>query len=827
MLSMPMLFHFLETARRSFLARKLHTAVNVLGLALGFTCFIGAYVFVHYVENADQHFPNADRIHVVFQASYIESLALNLPAMERSSSLVEERLRIDLPDLEAVARATPTDEVVVSNGENRSFRRVQYAQPSFLDIFGFDFLYGAKVSTTEHVRSAILTEQVALEMFGRADVAGELIELPDGQSIEIAGVISAIQNPSHLGDAIFSEGFEILVVSVVPEDTGGPEQTFFGEQGQWLFPSIVTYVLLPADRRVTIEEFNQYLAGLGSRLVDPADGRVDLDARPVSRIAAEAVDGLFWDDYPISVTGVILLLGATVLGIAVANFINLAIAAVTLRTREVAVRKIVGASKTQVVVQYLIEATVTAAFALCLALAIVGLALPAIGAVTQQVFSIPWSSGFGWLVLSVVAVCGLMVGAYPALLLSQVRPTQALRASGSRAGSQIFGTILITAQFTAASSLGIFMLVVQQQNAEFREAGLQFAEDPIVVLADTPSDVGVDAEVLRAALLRSPEILDVTGASSLPWEAMVGGTGYSRSPDTAVEAVFTQQRRVTFDYFDVLGLHLSAGMPFTVQQQARLDAGSDSGETQRRVVLDPAAVEQFGWSNPSNAVGQLLYASARSASEPRIPVEVIGVVRRAPFEFLGWGFDAFAYELIPSNNAYPIIRIARDGVGPAVSHIDSVWQELVPHSPIRREFVNDRFQQMYGFFETVNRVFVAVAGLGLGVAAMGLFGIAAFVTGRRQREVGIRKSMGATATQIALVLLRDFSKPVIVANILAWPLGFMAATAYLNTFVQRAELGPEPFLASLGLTLVVAFVAVASHVVTAAKTQPARVLRHE
>ncbi len=708
---MTMFVHFLQTARRSFLARKLHTLVNVLGLTLGFTCFIGAYVFVHYVENADQHFPDVDRIHVVFQASYFESLALDLPAMERSSSLIEERLRIDLPELEAVARATPATEVVVSNGENRSFRRVQYAQPSFLEIFAFDFLFGANVSAVEHVRSAILTEQVALEMFGRADVAGESIELPDGQSMEIAGVISAIRSPSHLGNSVFSEGFEILVVSVVPEDTDGSELTSSGEQRQWLFPSVYTYVLLPANRRLTIESLNQYLAGLGSRLVDPADGRVELDARPVSRIAAEAVDGLFWNDYAISVTGVILLLGATVLAIAGANFINLAIAAVTLRMREVAVRKIVGASRTQVVVQYLIEVSLTAVFALCLALCTVGLTLPAISALTQQRFSIPWSSEFGWLVISVVAVCGLMVGTYPALLLSQIRPTQALKASGSGASSHIYGTILITAQFAAASFLAILMLVVQQQNAEFRESGLRFAEDPFVVLKDTPNDVGVDAAVLRSELLRSPEILDVTGASSLPWEAMVGGTAYSRSPDTAVDVVFTQQRRVTVDYFDVLGLHLFAGMPFTVRQQARLDAGSDSNESQRRVVLDPVAVEQFGWSNPSDAVGQLLYASAGLASEPRIPVEVIGVVGRPPFEFLGWGFDAFAYELMPSNGAYPIIRIAKDGVGPAISHIDSVWQELVPHSPIRREFVNARFQEMYGFFETVNRVFVAVAGL--------------------------------------------------------------------------------------------------------------------
>ena len=206
---------------------------------------------------------------------------------------------------------------------------------------------------------------------------------------------------------------------------------------------------------------------------------------------------------------------------------------------------------------------------------------------------------------------------------------------------------------------------------------------------------------------------------------------------------------------------------------------------------------------------------------------VVGVVEPSPIEVIGAGFNGFVYQRSSVNRTYPIVRIAKDGVGPALSHIDSVWQELVPQSPIRREFMDARFQQMYELFAMINHVFVALAVLGLGVAAMGLFGVAAFVTERRRREVGIRKSMGATSTRIGLVFARDFCTPVVVANVLAWPLGFMVSTVYLNRFVLRAELGIEPFLASLGLTVLVAMVAVASQVVKAARTQPARVLRYE
>lgn len=821
--------HLLKTAWRSFLARKLHTLVNLLGLALGFTCFLCAYVFVHYVENADRHFPNADRIHVVFQKSRIAALALELPAMERSSPRLAEHLRTDLPELEAVARTTATRELVVSTGEDRSFRRVRYAQPSFLDIFELNFLHGSGEEATRHVRSAILTEQAALAMFGTADVIGESIELPEGQSLEIAGVMSAIPEPSHLGIAIYSEAIEVLIVSAVPEDTNrsmsmveGP-----GPAMEWLDTSIYTYVLLPRDGRVTIDELNEYLAGLGPRFVDQAVGNVEFDARPVSHVSAEAVNDMFWNDYPISVTGMILLLGAMVLVIAGANFVNLATAAVTARTREAAVRKIAGASRVQIVLQYLIEAFLTAAAAFCLALVVTSLALPAINATTQRNFSIPWSHEFGWFAIGAVVVCGLLVGACPALLLGRVRPTQALTMSEWGTGSRIFRTLLIAAQFAAASFLAIIMLVVQDQNGVLREAGLRSSEDPFIVLQDTPDDVGVDADVLRSALLRSPEILDVTGANSLPWELMVGGTAYSQSPDPAVRPVFTQQRGITFDYFEVFGLNLLAGMSFSSRQQSGLSAASGAYERLGAVILDRAAAEQFGWPNPADAVGQDLHAPLGMDSESHLSMEVIGVVERPAFEVLGWGFDAFAYELRPRRATYPIIRIASDGVAPALAHIDSVWQELVPHSPIRREFVDARFRRMYEMFEMTSQVVVGLAGLGLLVAAMGLFGIAVFVTDRRRREVGIRKALGASTIQVALLFLRDFYRPVILANLLAWPFAFMASMFYLNTFVLRAELGPTHFLASLVLTVLVASVAVASQVAKAATTQPSLVLRNE
>ncbi len=663
-------------------------------------------------------------------------------------------------------------------------------------------------------------------MFGTANAIGETIELPDGQPIEIVGIISAIPEPSHLGVSFTTQGFEVLVVSDLPEDTDGPRLGILGEAAPWAIPSTYTYVLLPQDGRITLETLNDYLAELGPRVTDGSDTRVEYDARPVSRIASSYGFPFPSIVAPISSPELILLLGLTILAIAGANFVNLATVNTAARTREVAVRKVVGASRMQVGTQHVFEAMLTAAVAVFLGLVVVELALPAASTVAQRDFSIPWSSEFGWLVAGAVVVSGLVVGIYPAMLLSRIRPSQALRMFAPGTGSRVFRTLLISAQFAAASLLAIMMLVVQKQNAVLQEAGLRFDEDPYVVLEDTPDEVGLDAEVFRSELLRSPNILEVTGARPLPWETRDTVSRYSRSPDPAVETVATQFRAVTFDYFRVLGLELLAGTQFAAQQQTGRDRDRSFSDGPGPVVLDQIAAQRFGWPNAADAVGQSLYAPFIGGPVPRSTLEIIGVVRRPPFEFREVTAGS-VYGLSARNAAHPIIRIDRDGVGPALAHIDAVWSDLVPQSPIRRQFLEARFRQLYSSYEMTNRVLVGLAGVGLGVAAMGLFGIAAFVAARRRQEVGVRKTMGATKSQIALSLVRDFCKPVIVANLLAWPLGFMAATRYLDSFSQRAELGPEPFLASLGLTVLVALVAVASQVVKAARTQPARVLRYE
>jgi len=239
-------------------------------------------------------------------------------------------------------------------------------------------------------------------------------------------------------------------------------------------------------------------------------------------------------------------------------------------------------------------------------------------------------------------------------------------------------------------------------------------------------------------------------------------------------------------------------------------------------VLDRTAAERFGWSDPREAVGQMLYGGP----DDERGTEIIGVVESKPLTLVALT-DTFGYRLMPEQAGSAVVAIARVDVPRGLAAIDATWQRLAPHYPLRREFLDAQFEKSYALFANANRVFVGLAALALVIAASGLFGMASFLVARRTREIGVRKIHGASPRQILELLVWSFSKPILIANVVAWPLGYVALRAYLDLFVQRTTLTPWPFVASLAATLAIGWLAIAAHVFTATRVQPADVLRYQ
>jgi putative ABC transport system permease protein len=321
-----------------------------------------------------------------------------------------------------------------------------------------------------------------------------------------------------------------------------------------------------------------------------------------------------------------------------------------------------------------------------------------------------------------------------------------------------------------------------------------------------------------------------------------GGNMYSRSPDELTERVGLEDRWVSHDYFSTFGIDLLAGRvfsrdvagdlmpPMDEQSDASEDGDGDSAQAPPKeltAIIDRAAALALGWSAQEAAIGQVIYS--RNPDAPAVPVTVVGVVETAPMRLVSWGAPqaGIAYYLNPPQTIWPIVRVSRAELPTALEQIDEVWGGLSPNYPIKRQFLDEDYDRAVSTFENVNRVFVVLSVFAFLIASMGLWGMATYLTTRRKREIGIRKSLGAKTQQIVTLLLWDFSKPVLVANLIAWPIAYLFAKTYLNLFIDRIALTPMPFVVGLIVTTLIAWVAVGSQAFRAARTQPASVLRHE
>jgi putative ABC transport system permease protein len=814
-----MLRHYLTIGWRGLLRDRFHTIVSVAGLALGFVSFVGAYAFADYVSSGDRKFPHSDRILAVFQRTSVEAMDLSLPLMSYTSTLLAEALRIDFPELDAIARSRQS-ETVVTLGSERSYRRVRYAEPDFLRIFELPFVAGSAAALT-HSRDAVLTVTGATALFGGTDVLGKIVRI-DGNDVPVTALIGAIPPPSHLGRSIGDDGFEVLIVTRVPQDIEGPAEPPQPDAFKWLGfgRGVGTYVLLPADGSLTADAINARLPGLVERRVTTPAAKIAFQARPIEALTTETANDILFLLGNLSMSGLLLLLGGLVLATACLNFVNLAVARAATRAGEIGLRKTLGARRGQVVIQHLCESTLVAILAALLAVAGLELAMPIVNRWLDLALPPPHAAPAQvWLFLGAVTVgVGVAAGAYPALVLAGVKPIAALRAGTLRAGSSLFRTLVIGVQFVLASFLLIAVVVMALQNWSLRKTALGIDEDPLVAISTKPFDAKVDSETFRTRLTASPDIKLVTGASRRPWEPTVGGTGYSRTPDNLGSFQFTQTQNVWYDYFEALGIRVLAGRSFS-----RDFADPPGGPP--HVVIDRLAAEQFGWTNPADAIGQTIYQTPFGGKAS--PQEIVGVVEHAARGLIGWGARAFVYILNDRDMGYPLIQVSRDNVPAALAHIDAVWQSLAPETPLKREFADETFEKSYRMFGNVSRAFIVLASFAFVIAVMGLLGMVLFITTRRRREVGVRKVLGATSKRIFGLLLWDFLRPVLVANLIAWPLAFIAARTYLNVFMKPVTLTPAPFVASLAVTLAIAAAVVLHRALESARVAPAKLTRHE
>lgn len=838
-----MLQHYLTVALRSLGRSPVSSLFNALTLALGLACFVAAYAVVAYWGKGDQHFANAERIHVMTMSFTLDG-GFTIGTVPQVSEPLARYLRTDFPQLEAVARANVMDRESIVASDRQAVRLFGVAvDPEFLDIFDLPFVAGDSATALSRPRSVVITEEYAAQLFGADQAVGQNLLLANRVETTVTGVISEIAEPSHMGRSLSASlQFDLLasrdVLDTIQEIFVNPNAPPQSEN--WLNTTSITYVLMPADGSLTPESLRSQLPALVERRVPDAQrgfATFQFGIVPVGDLLAmNALDSVIFlgaSDFGLST--VLLLLGAVILGVACVNYANLATARAAGRSREVGLRKAIGARAAQIMAQYVLEAGVLTFAALAAALVVVRLAVPAVDAATGIDLRLVLFSDLGfWLFLAAVIVAvALLAGAYPAFVLSRVRPVTAIRAGRAHVGPRFLSTLLVGAQFAVTSFLLIAVTVMYLQNVELRRTGLGVATDPLVVISNPGQITDVEPETLRAELERLPQVESVTDVAQPPW-AGLSVTLIADSPEENAAIRSVIQNVVGFDFFSTLDLTLLAGRVFDRDRDEPLDPSAprpeDIAPEPRRVVIDRALSEQLGYASPQDAIEELIHLPSRMTSfsgrQFNQSLQIIGVVENKPLSLIGFGSTSSIYQL-GSNLRFQVARISAGDVSGALAGIERTWSTLAPNVALRREFLDEIFERSYQSFANVSRILTALAGFAFLISALGLFAMAMLVANRRVQEIGVRKTLGAGTGQMVALLIKSFSAPVIVANLIAWPVAYFAARAYLNVFIDPMALTPLPFVLCLLVTVLIAWLAVGGQTLRAASMKPADVLRHE
>ncbi|MGD2133772.1 MAG: ABC transporter permease [Maricaulaceae bacterium] len=826
-----MFHHYLTAAFAKFAKSPFTTAANVLTLALGLACFIAAYGIATYWRSADTHHQNADSIYVVSKSLVLRGDDSSVLPSGQTSGVLARYLREDFPEIQPIARASDGAELSVAAGESRLTLTVAAADPEFLQLFAFDFVSGDPAAALANPFGAVITEDAASRLFGDTPAVGQTIRLAGAQERTVTGVIAPVRQPSFMGahsDAVMQ--FDMLI------DWGTSYYASWAENDD-AWPSFVTYTFVSLPSQQARTAFEARLPEFVERRV-PAELRDAADLTfttfPVRELTTRSLDTLLFEQSGARLSAAVLLLalGALTLLVACVNYASLATAQGVGRAREVGMRKALGAGRVQVLTQSLLEAGILTLVAFAIAFVVLTFIAPVVRATStvDLLFFLTAGGAPLAIVIAITAMVALAAGGYPALVLSRVRPAEALCAGRARGGPRFVAQLLVGVQFFSAGFLLILVTVAQLQRVELQNTALVPHTDPIVALTST-APLNMDFDTFATRLVEEPSIKSVTRSDFTPWASSANVLEFARTPEEGANAPTAYVRHVDYDYFATLDLAILVGRAFERDRDTSPTIlwRTDSTQTPP-VVIDEVYARRLGFDTAEAALDAIIYVPSQSIARggaPAQPLRVIGVADTDTMRLEAGEPAGYVYSYAASSfNQVPVVKIAREDVSGAIAAINRIWNEVVPDAPANPRFLDDLFEESFRTYARVSQIFVLLASTAFIIASIGQLGIAVHVVSRRRHEIGVRKVLGSTSLGVVRLLLIDFSKPALIANLLAWPLGYLAAQTYLSAFAHRIELTPAPFLISMAITLAIAWAAVIGEVLKAASVRPAEVLRH-
>lgn len=812
-----MLRNYFQIAWRNLVGNPLFSAINIIGLSIGLACCIIITLFVRYEMSYDKHWVDADRTYRVTRDFFGNDLELAAVAPP-----IAPLMKQDFPEVEDITRILEMGGITLSRGETRMRENsLVIADPNVFEFFNLEFVTGDAKSALARPTDIVMTERAVERYFGDEDPIGQVLNLMDQADVTVTGVIKDLPDNTHMA-------FELIGSMEAIPMIAGP-----GELESWGSNNYYTYVRLPEGYNPADLEaqFNDFLVRHWSETAESSSA-LGLQLLPDIHLTSNR-DGEWRTNGSIATVYTFSAVALFVLLIACINFMNLTTARSTQRAREVGVRKVVGAKRSQLIAQFMGESIMLTAFSMLLAVAIVEVALPAFATFLEKplTFSIADPSSLILLVAG-IAIVGAFAGSYPAFYLSKFRPVEVLKGPASGTGSALLRKVLVVTQFATSIALLIATGVVMAQMSYARDIDMGFDRSRNLV-STLPyfSDLWETFEPMKAELESHPDISSVVYSSRIPSMQNNDGGGYIAEGEQVAMDNFLAIANIKVDYqwFDHYDVEFLAGRPFR-QSEMRIDEVSeDNPVVQAAAILNESAARRFGWS-PEEAIGKVVREAQTRELDQFIDRTIVGVVPDIHFSSLHNEMKATIYEEPNPNYQRRIsVKLSAGDHSDAIAHFEATWKKLVPGEPVFWEFLDDRFDALYRSEARQAQMFAVFSAFAIFVATLGLFGLASFTTERRTKEIGIRKVMGASVRDIVILLTTDFTKLVLIANIIAWPVAYFFMDNWLSRFAYKAPFSEWAwlFVASALAALAAAWLTIALQAGRAATARPVMALRYE
>ena len=810
-----MIKNYFKIAVRNLLRHKTYSFINILGLSIGIACTMLIMMWVLDELNYDKFHKNADNIYRIdthFKFSGRES------EMPLSSDMMGSCLKQDYPQIKEFTRIFPFAKIKLIKRGSAFIKenRIYYVDSTFFKIFSFPAIAGDTKTALNEPNSVVITESTAKKYFGSSNAVGQIIETNDNKNpfYKVTAVIRDIPQNSHFT-------FNFLL----------PMKNLDYNWGNYSATNFFTYLLLAdgvnyKNFEINLEQYTikfmwpyvQKMLGVQSKAeFEKAGNSMKHSLMPMTKIHLYSnklnelgANGNIQYVYIFSFIALFILL------IACVNFMNLTTARSANRALEVGIRKVLGSERKNLIIQFLTESTLLAYLSIIVALVLIYLLLPLFNSISGKTlgFNNLLTPSVICTILLLPLVVGIFSGIYPAFFLSGFKPIQVLKGK-ILSGKKGVGlrSSLVVFQFSASIILIISTIIIYSQLSYEQNKNLGYRKDQILIINDTYA-LKNNINAFKAEVQKIPGVSTASISDFLPVPSSRNGQTVFLDPLFNVKnALNIQQWSIDYDYIKLLGMEIIKGRNFSK------DFGSDSSS----IIINEEAVKLFGHEDP---IGSYLYYPPDFSSKKIIKLQIIGVVGNFHYESFKQKIGPLGF-ILGTKGGSCSFKINSKNIASILKQTEVKWKSMAPNMPFSFRFMDESFNEMYKSERNIGVTALSASLFAVFVACLGLFGLSSFMAQQKTKEIGIRKTLGASIYSILVLLLKDFLKWIIVANIIAWPVSYYFMHKWLQDYAYRISISWWIFIISFVVALMIALMTVSFQAIKAAIANPIEALRYE